>query len=179
MEAKNGQGVKVYIRVRPMNAVKKEHGCNNAFSIESNAISIGPKTFNFDEVFDVAKPQAHVFANSAGALMDGFFQGYNATVFAYGQTGSGKTYTMGIDHDGIISQVVDAIFTKQKDLQSKMTDVILKLSYLEIFNEEVFDLLVSTSTSLVVRENEREKEKRYNISIKCKLTRVRMEIYLK
>ncbi|KAF0715388.1 Aste57867_3391 [Aphanomyces stellatus] len=147
------QGVKVYVRVRPMNAAEKEQGCANAFAPETDSITLGPKSYAFDHVFDETRSQADVFAHSAAVLLDGLFEGYNATVFAYGQTGSGKTYTMGVDHGGIIPQVVDGVFARAKKLDEKMTTVVLKLSYLEIFNEDVFDLLAPTPTSLAVRDD--------------------------
>ncbi|RHY28391.1 hypothetical protein DYB32_006012 [Aphanomyces invadans] len=149
------QGVKVYVRVRPMSTAEVEQGCDSAFAAESTSITLGPKTYTFDKVFDATQSQDHVFSNSAAALLDGFFQGYNATVFAYGQTGSGKTYTMGVEHGGVIPHVVDEVFSRSKKLDTdKMTTVVLKMSYLEIFNEEVFDLLAPTaSTSLNVRDD--------------------------
>ncbi|CAK4690844.1 unnamed protein product [Aphanomyces euteiches] len=147
------QGVKVYVRVRPMSTMEKEQGCANAFVPEDAAITLGPKKYTFDQVFDGSMSQKNVFNKSAATLLDGFFEGYNATVFAYGQTGSGKTYTMGVDHGGVIPQVVDEIFARGKELKDKMTNIVLKMSYLEIFNEEVFDLLAGTPTSLAVRDD--------------------------
>ncbi|CAK4121777.1 unnamed protein product [Aphanomyces euteiches] len=147
------QGVKVYVRVRPMSTMEKEQGCANAFVPEDAAITLGPKKYTFDQVFDGSMSQKNVFNKSAATLLDGFFEGYNATVFAYGQTGSGKTYTMGVDHGGVIPQVVDEIFARGKELEDKMTNIVLKMSYLEIFNEEVFDLLAGTPTSLAVRDD--------------------------
>ncbi|RQM29578.1 hypothetical protein B5M09_005770 [Aphanomyces astaci] len=153
--ATDAQGVKVYVRVRPMSASEVEQGCDSAFAAEAASITLGPKTYAFDEVFNATESQDHVFTHSAAGLLDGFFEGYNTTVFAYGQTGSGKTYTMGVEHGGVIPHVVSDVFSRGKKLDTdKMTTVVLKMSYLEIFNEEVFDLLASTpTTSLAVRDD--------------------------
>ncbi|KAF0754246.1 hypothetical protein AaE_005410, partial [Aphanomyces astaci] len=153
--ATDAQGVKVYVRVRPMSASEVEQGCDSAFAAEASSITLGPKTYAFDEVFNATESQDHVFKHSAAGLLDGFFEGYNTTVFAYGQTGSGKTYTMGVEHGGVIPHVVSDVFSRGKKLDTdNMTTVVLKMSYLEIFNEEVFDLLASTpTTSLAVRDD--------------------------
>ncbi|RHY65761.1 hypothetical protein DYB34_007173 [Aphanomyces astaci] len=153
--ATDAQGVKVYVRVRPMSASEVEQGCDSAFAAEAASITLGPKTYAFDEVFNATESQDHVFTHSAAGLLDGFFEGYNTTVFAYGQTGSGKTYTMGVEHGGVIPHVVSDVFSRGKKLDTdNMTTVVLKMSYLEIFNEEVFDLLASTpTTSLAVRDD--------------------------
>lgn len=85
-------------------------------------------------------------------LVLGCFNGYNATVLAYGQTGSGKTYTMGSamslkpEDTGIISRVIQDIFS-EIELRKSKADFVTKVSYLEIYNEEIYDLLDSTITS--------------------------------
>ncbi|OQS03551.1 hypothetical protein THRCLA_04130, partial [Thraustotheca clavata] len=140
------EGVKVVIRVRPMNSSEKAQGSAASVATDSTFVSIGPKTFKFDHVFGHGASQKEVFEKSSLSLIDGFFLGYNATIFAYGQTGSGKTYTMGTDFNerapGIIPQVMQHVFVKAADLyDSKMITTELKLSYLEILNEDVLDLL--------------------------------------
>jgi hypothetical protein len=78
----------------------------------------------------------------------GCFNGFNATVLAYGQTGSGKTYTMGSGHTigidpeqlGIIPRVISFIFD-EISIRSKKAEFIVKCSFLEIYNEEIHDLL--------------------------------------
>ncbi|KAK8354411.1 hypothetical protein V6Z12_A05G219600 [Gossypium hirsutum] len=82
-------------------------------------------------------------------LVDGLFQGYNATVLAYGQTGSGKTYTMGTGfkdgcQTGIIPQVMNALFGKIESLKHQI-EFQLHVSFIEILKEEVRDLLDPTS----------------------------------
>lgn len=74
-------------------------------------------------------------------------EGLNLTVLAYGQTGSGKTFTMGTNYDtksGIIPSAVTSLFESVKAL--KDSNVTIKMSYLEIYNEEIKDLLAKSST---------------------------------
>ncbi|EQC27286.1 hypothetical protein SDRG_14907 [Saprolegnia diclina VS20] len=144
--ARPDDGVKVVVRVRPMSSAEKAQGSASAVSLDLTTVSLGPKTFAFDHVFGPAVGHGDVYAKSAAPLLDGFFAGYNATIFAYGQTGSGKTYTMGTNFDsgvnGVIPSVMADVFARAATLlDTKMTTTVLKLSYLEILNEEVFDLL--------------------------------------
>ena len=86
------------------------------------------------------------------------FAGYNVCVFAYGQTGSGKTYTMmGSEHDrGLIPRICESMFLKMVEGRSKVegTTYKVEVSYLEIYNERVKDLLKKNSThNLKVREH--------------------------
>ncbi len=86
--------------------------------------------------------------------MLGCFQGFNATVLAYGQTGSGKTWTMGSGYTmglsdeqyGIIPRVIRLIFHEVEKRKGK-TEFIIKCSFLEIYNEELNDLLDHNSLS--------------------------------
>ncbi|KAJ6685868.1 CHROMOSOME-ASSOCIATED KINESIN KIF4A-LIKE PROTEIN [Salix purpurea] len=86
-----------------------------------------------------------MFEECIAPLVDGLFQGYNATVLAYGQTGSGKTYTMGTGFKdgcqmGIIPEVMNVLFSKIETLKHQ-TEFQLNVSFIEILKEEVQDLL--------------------------------------
>ncbi|QCE16510.1 kinesin family member 4/7/21/27 [Vigna unguiculata] len=92
-----------------------------------------------------------MFEECVAPLVDGLFQGYNATVLAYGQTGSGKTYTMGTGfkdgfQTGIIPQVMNVLFSKIGTLKHQI-DFQLHVSFIEILKEEVRDLLDPSSVS--------------------------------
>ena len=86
-----------------------------------------------------------MYENSAADVVDQVLSGYNATVFAYGATGSGKTYTMvGSDgHSGIMVRTLDDIFKKIKESSDRHYSV--NVSYLEIYNEQIHDLLETES----------------------------------
>ncbi|KAK5657027.1 hypothetical protein OQA88_3553 [Cercophora sp. LCS_1] len=116
-------------------------------------LSMGPaslsnKTYNFDRVFSQAADQSMIFDDVVKPIMDEMLTGYNCTIFAYGQTGTGKTYTMSgdmtctlgllSDEAGIIPRVLQALFNK---LEAEETDHCVRCSFIELYNEELRDLL--------------------------------------
>ncbi|KAJ4368569.1 tubulin-dependent ATPase kip3 [Didymella sp. IMI 355093] len=114
------------------------------------------QTFAFDRVFDDTTSQADIYESTAKPLLDNVLDGYNATVFAYGATGCGKTHTItGTPSDpGIIFLTMQELFEKISERsEEKVTEV--TLSYLEIYNETIRDLLVEdgSKTSLMLRED--------------------------
>lgn len=124
-----------------------------------------PKSFAFDRSYwSFSKndknyaEQSHLFQDLGGPLLDNAFQGYNNCIFAYGQTGSGKSYSMmGYGKEiGIIPQICQEMFRRIETIQQKdpSTKCTVEVSYLEIYNEKVRDLLnPSTKGNLRVREH--------------------------
>jgi hypothetical protein len=113
--------VKVCVRSRPLLPREIASNCRKClkFSDDRREVSIGPdRRYTFDFAYDERTPQSTLFRECVLPLLEGCFQGYNATVFAYGQTGSGKTYTMGsssndrtlLEDIGIIPRVIKRIF---------------------------------------------------------------------
>lgn len=101
------------------------------------------QVFAFDRVFDDNTTQADVYEGTTKRLLDSVLDGYNATVFAYGATGCGKTHTITgtSQQPGIIFLTMQELFEKMAERsQDKVTE--LSLSYLEIYNETIRDLLV-------------------------------------
>ena len=106
------------------------------------------RRFTFDATFGHTSSQADIYEKCVKNLVLGCFQGFNSTVLAYGQTGSGKTWTMGSgyttgipeENKGIIPRVIQLIF-QEVELRKKQTEFIIKCSFLEIYNEELKDLL--------------------------------------
>ncbi|KAK6000335.1 hypothetical protein QM012_003967 [Aureobasidium pullulans] len=99
--------------------------------------------FTFDRVFDDNTTQAEVYEATTKNLLDSVFDGYNATVFAYGATGCGKTHTITgtAQQPGIIFLTMQEMFERISEMQEeKQTEV--TLSYLEIYNETIRDLLI-------------------------------------
>ncbi|KAL9237992.1 hypothetical protein vseg_012475 [Gypsophila vaccaria] len=144
--------VKVAVHVRPLIGDEKLQGCKDCVSIVPGKpqVQIGTHSFTFDHVYGSSgAPSSSMFKECVAPLVDGLFQGYNATVLAYGQTGSGKTYTMGTalkeegGHTGIIPQAMDALFSKIQKLKNE-TEFQLHVSFIEIHKEEVRDLLDSS-----------------------------------
>ncbi|KAH7406419.1 P-loop containing nucleoside triphosphate hydrolase protein [Phaeosphaeria sp. MPI-PUGE-AT-0046c] len=114
------------------------------------------QTFAFDRVFDDTTTQGDVYESTTKPLLDSVLDGYNATVFAYGATGCGKTHTITgtSQQPGIIFMTMQELFEKIGELQdTKQTEI--TLSYLEIYNETIRDLLVEggSKTTLMLRED--------------------------
>uniref|UniRef100_W5UJH0 Kinesin-like protein KIF21A n=1 Tax=Ictalurus punctatus TaxID=7998 RepID=W5UJH0_ICTPU len=154
--------VRVALRIRPQLAREKIEGCHICTFVtpgEPQVILGKDKAFTFDHVFDMDTEQDTVYANCTEKLIEGCFEGYNATIFAYGQTGSGKTYTMGTGFDvnisehelGIIPRAVSHLFKGIEQRRQAATEqgrpvpeFKINAQFLELYNEEVLDLFDST-----------------------------------
>ena len=156
--------VKVAIRVRPMNKREKEQNSRLCVQVDkdNNTVSVisdknESKTFPFDYVYPMETTQREVYDQVAFPIVDSIFQGYNGTIFAYGQTGCGKTFTMmGIITDpqlrGVIPNAFDHIFGFIKT-EGESRKFFLRCSFVEIYNEEVRDLLGNKDKKLYIRED--------------------------
>ncbi|XP_032972535.1 kinesin-like protein KIF21A isoform X10 [Rhinolophus ferrumequinum] len=154
--------VRVAVRIRPQLAKEKIEGCHICTSVtpgEPQVFLGKDKAFTFDYVFDIESQQEQIYTQCIEKLIEGCFEGYNATVFAYGQTGAGKTYTMGTGFDvniieeeqGIISRAVKHLFKsieekKHTAIKSGLPppDFKVNAQFLELYNEEVLDLFDTT-----------------------------------
>ncbi|XP_073939226.1 kinesin-like protein KIF21A isoform X6 [Castor canadensis] len=160
--AADESSVRVAVRIRPQLAKEKIEGCHICTSVtpgEPQVFLGKDKAFTFDFVFDIDSQQEQIYTQCIEKLIEGCFEGYNATVFAYGQTGAGKTYTMGTGFDvniveedqGIISRAVKHLF---KSIEEKKHTAIknglpppdfkVNAQFLELYNEEVLDLFDTT-----------------------------------
>ncbi|XP_050365648.1 kinesin-like protein KIN-4A isoform X2 [Argentina anserina] len=154
MEASENCSVKVALHIRPLIGDERSQGCKECVTVTPGKpqIQIGTHSFTFDHVYgSTGAPSSAMFEECISPLIDGLFQGYNATVLAYGQTGSGKTYTMGTGsgdgcQTGLIPKVMNALFSKI-DYLKHQTEFQLQVSFIEILKEEVRDLLDSVSLS--------------------------------
>lgn len=124
----------------------------------------GPKTFAYDKSYwsfdkkdNNYAGQENLFGDLGQPLLDNAFQGYNNCIFAYGQTGSGKSYSMmGYgEEEGVIPRICRDMFDRIDKIQNdKLMQCTVEVSYLEIYNERVRDLLnPSTKGNLKVREH--------------------------
>ncbi|XP_055546417.1 protein claret segregational [Wyeomyia smithii] len=104
--------------------------------------------FSFDHVFHSKTTQEDIFDNVA-PLIQSALDGYNVCIFAYGQTGSGKTYTMdGVSESiGVIPRTVDLIFNSIEDYKRLGWEYEIRVNFLEIYNEILYDLLDSSGTT--------------------------------
>ncbi|XP_008102328.1 kinesin-like protein KIF19 isoform X2 [Anolis carolinensis] len=112
------------------------------------------KSYMFDVAFDFAATQDIVYRTTTKGLIEGVISGYNATIFAYGPTGCGKTYTMlGTDSEpGIYVRMLNDLFHAIEETSNDM-DYEVSMSYLEIYNEMIRDLLNPSLGYLDLRED--------------------------
>ncbi|KAG8005713.1 Kinesin-like protein KIF21A, partial [Nibea albiflora] len=152
----NGHGI------RPQLAKEKIEGCHICTFVmpgEPQVVLGKDKAFTYDHVFDMDTQQETIYNHCTEKLIEGCFEGYNATIFAYGQTGSGKTYTMGTGFDvnigedelGIIPRAVNHLFKGIEERRQAATEqgrpvpeFKINAQFLELYNEEVLDLFDST-----------------------------------
>ncbi|SCU79793.1 LAFA_0B05644g1_1 [Lachancea sp. 'fantastica'] len=132
--------ISVSIRVKPSESRFKNPwriGQNHTISHEDHG------EFKFDNVFQPESSNTEVYEGIGKPLIDRLFEGYNGIVFAYGMTESGKTYTMSgtAEEAGLILLSVRQIYDRINNEQQDNTLLSVKVSYLEIYNEKIYDLL--------------------------------------
>uniref|UniRef100_A0A8C3IZH0 Kinesin-like protein n=2 Tax=Scolopacidae TaxID=8917 RepID=A0A8C3IZH0_9CHAR len=161
------EAVKVVVRCRPMSQREKALGCKAVVSMESargqcflqNPAAAGepPKQFTFDGAYFQEHNTEQIYNEIAYPLVEGVTEGYNGTIFAYGQTGSGKSFTMqGIvdpsTQKGIIPRAFEHIFESVQCAEN--AKFLVRASYLEIYNEDIRDLLgADTKQKLELKEH--------------------------
>ena len=111
------------------------------------------QTFTYDNVFDKDNQNQEVFDSVAKPLVHSALNGINVTIFAYGQTSSGKTFTMRgkKSSPGLIPLTIKELFDTIQTYQNR--EYLLKVSYLEVYNEMVNDLLDPSKVNLEIRES--------------------------
>ncbi|XP_020794532.1 kinesin-like protein KIF18A isoform X1 [Boleophthalmus pectinirostris] len=171
--------VKVVVRVRPENDSEKRENFRNVVQVVDNHMLIfDPKQqdvscfgsqrvrnrdvnkrpnkdlkFVFDHVFGENSTQVDIFENTTKAVIDGVMNGFNCTVFAYGATGAGKTHTMlgSQNNPGVMYRTMKELF-KRMDEAKEEKEFAVAFSYLEVYNEQIRDLLTNNGP-LAVRED--------------------------
>lgn len=149
--------VRVAVRIRPQISREIIDMCKICTTVSPGEPQVwlgNDKAFTFDYVFDTDSKQVDIYNTCVNKLVEGAFSGYNATVLAYGQTGSGKTYTMGTgfeqgapmddENQGIVARAIHQIFdgvTKRKQENSPPPDFKVFTQFIELYNEEIVDLL--------------------------------------
>ncbi|XP_068615951.1 kinesin-like protein KIF19 [Brachionichthys hirsutus] len=161
----------VALRIRPLSkAEREEEAAAVAFRLDTQMIVLmdpmedaanilranrnREKAFRFDVALDESASQEEVYRATTKGLIEGLMSGYNATVFAYGPTGCGKTYTMlGTDEEpGICVRMLNDLFRAVEKTSDEVLSSI-SMSYLEIYNEMILDLLNPSSGFLDLRED--------------------------
>ncbi|KAK8578487.1 hypothetical protein V6N13_100324 [Hibiscus sabdariffa] len=171
-------GVQVVVRMRPL-VKEEEEGGMIVQKLTSDSLSINGQRFTFDSVASSDATQAlfsfffpffgrDMFQLVGAPLVENCLAGFNSSVFAYGQTGSGKTYTiwgpanalleenLSSDQQGLTPRVFERLFARINEEQIKHADKQLKYqcqcSFLEIYNEQITDLLDPNQRNLQIRE---------------------------
>eukprot|EP01135_Chromosphaera_perkinsii_P001013 Nk52_evm27s156 gene=Nk52_evmTU27s156 len=160
----SSEAVKVLVRARPLNSKEKREEDYNALEIDMEACQVSlsnrgdaVKRFTFDAVYDGSINSNEIYEETGFPLVESVMDGYNGTIFAYGQTGCGKTFTMeGLrepkDKRGIILQAFDHVFDRIH-IADKNIKFLVHASYLEIYNEDIKDLLNPGGEKLDLHEH--------------------------
>ncbi|XP_010877142.1 kinesin-like protein KIF15-A [Esox lucius] len=169
----DSDSIKVFVRVRPLTkgtGLTTDGDKGQCLTVTStNTILLNskpePRPFIYDHVADMETSQDSVFSIVAKNIVESCVNGYNGTIFAYGQTGSGKTFTMlgPSDSDnftddlrGVIPRSFEYLFyliNREVERSGNTKSFLCKCSFIEIYNEQIYDLLDSASASLFLREN--------------------------
>ncbi|XP_042522024.1 kinesin-like protein KIF15 [Dipodomys spectabilis] len=167
-----GDAIKVFVRIRPPAeggrfADGEQNLCLSVLSSTTLRLHSNPepKTFMFDYVADMNTTQESVFSTVAKSIVESCMCGYNGTIFAYGQTGSGKTFTMmgpsesdNFSHNlrGLIPRSFEYLFSlidREKEKAGDGKSFLCKCSFIEVYNEQIYDLLDSAAAGLYLREH--------------------------
>jgi hypothetical protein len=169
---KMDENVKVAVRCRLLSHKKIDRGCVSVVDISGKSITVyasdskqEDKMFTFDFVYGIDSTQHGVYHDLGRPVITQALDGFNGTIFAYGQTGSGKTHSMmgNDEYPGIIPQLNDEMWVlvaekfqqihqNAKNDKSK-TQYLITVSFLEVYNEEVKDLLNPSDKKLNIRES--------------------------
>ncbi|XP_036898091.1 kinesin-like protein KIF13B isoform X2 [Sturnira hondurensis] len=170
--------VKVAVRIRPMNRREIDLHTKCVVDVDANKVILNPvntnlskgdarqpKVFAYDHCFwsmdesvkEKYAGQDDVFKCLGENILQNAFDGYNACIFAYGQTGSGKSYTMmgTADQPGLIPRLCSGLFERTQKEENEEQSFKVEVSYMEIYNEKVRDLLdpKGSRQTLKVREH--------------------------
>lgn len=144
--------MQVILRCRPFNEDEQRANAQTAISCNEQRKEVTvlqkDRVFTFDKVFGPKAQQRSIYEHAITPVVSEVLEGFNCTVFAYGQTGTGKTYTMEggmrtkngeLPTDaGVIPRAVRQIFDT---LEAQNADYSMKVTFLELYNEEITDLL--------------------------------------
>uniref|UniRef100_A0A0D9XLH6 Kinesin motor domain-containing protein n=1 Tax=Leersia perrieri TaxID=77586 RepID=A0A0D9XLH6_9ORYZ len=155
--SRSGDSISVTIRFRPLSEREIQRGDEISWYADGERLvrcEYNPATaYGYDRVFGPSTATEAVYDVAARPVVKGAMEGINGTVFAYGVTSSGKTHTMHGDQNcpGIIPLAIKDVFSLIQDTPGR--EFLLRVSYLEIYNEVINDLLDPTGQNLRVRED--------------------------
>lgn len=149
------ENISVYIRLKPT-----KNNPQSSFSFDSKTIT-NTKTnevFTFDYVISPTQTNKDIFEKLIKQNLTSLLKGINISIFAYGQTSTGKTFTMkgeSKSNEGLIPLCIREIFNSLNSSESNITKSLVKVSYSEIYNETVNDLIDTSKKNLEIRESPR------------------------
>lgn len=159
--------VKVIARIRPPNFHEK--GDYTVRKVSEDSVSVGDRKFTLDAVLDSKSSQEDVFKLVGVSMVKSAMAGYNTSILAYGQTGSGKTYTLwgppsamvedqsANGNQGIVPRIFQMLFAEiqreQDQAEGKQLNYQCRCSFLEIYNEQIGDLLDPTQRNLEIKDD--------------------------
>lgn len=159
------ESVKVSVRVRPLSLEEMSSKQAHVWSVvpgQYGIICMQPEwrekwkkmavEYQYDNVY-AGSSNIEVYLDSVSEVVRSSMQGYNGTVFAYGQTSSGKTYTMmgNEQNPGVIPRAIADVFDYISETKDQR-EFLLRVSYIEIYNESIKDLLTPENKDLKIRE---------------------------
>ncbi|KAG8084519.1 hypothetical protein GUJ93_ZPchr0010g9483 [Zizania palustris] len=175
-DREKGVNVQVILRCRPLSDEETKSNTPVVISCHERRREVAAtqiiankqidRTFAFDKVFGPSSKQKDLFEQSISPIVNEVLEGYNCTIFAYGQTGTGKTYTMEgggtrktkngeLPTDaGVIPRAVRQIFDI---LEAQCAEYSMKVTFLELYNEEITDLLAPEEPKFPVPEDKTKK----------------------
>lgn len=155
LNSMGGVKVDVFVRVRPPNEREQNDTLNVVVSKETQEIILKDpndheQKYKYDKVYGPDTSQLQIYEDAVAPIIEQVARGMSCAIFAYGQTGSGKTYTMrgpheqGVEDPGVIQRAIGALFERLPE--QDYTDIAVSVSFLEIYNEELLDMLNPNTT---------------------------------
>ncbi|CAH3028289.1 unnamed protein product, partial [Porites evermanni] len=160
MASPTTDNIRVAIRVRPLIKRENDYQSQTHWKVDRNIITqisngkaLSNSPYVFDRIFDISNSTQDVYDEFGRPIVLSAMDGFNGTLFAYGQTSSGKTYTMMGDqqNEGVIPKAVGEIYDYIEKHPSR--EFLIRVSYMEIYNEDIKDLLNPGKTNLKIHEN--------------------------
>nr|QWT43322.1 kinesin-like protein KIN12A [Citrullus lanatus] len=159
--------IKVVVRIRPND--REEEVERTVKRVSSDELTFGDRKFSFDSVFDSDSKQEDIFSKIGIPLVKDALAGYNTSIMSFGQTGSGKTFTMWgppsamvedpspFSSQGLAPRIFQMLFSEiqkeQENSEGKLINYQCRCSFVEIFNEQIGDLLDPTQRDLKIKDD--------------------------
>ncbi|XP_062599785.1 kinesin-like protein KIF15 [Saccostrea cucullata] len=161
-EASEGDAIKVFVRIRPPDSYDNDRGCQPCVSVNESKTAVivqskpDSKTYTFDHVADYQDTQESVFTIMGKKIIESCVTGYNGTIFAYVcEIGRPSDDVDNFQHDlrGVTPRSFEYLFNLINEKQENGSEFLLKCSFLEIYNEQIYDLMEPSTMTLHLREN--------------------------